>query len=65
MLVCCVVEGMLFVLLVEQMIGLLIYGILEDVIVVVKVVNDFSKSNDKLVIKVGLFDGKVMDKVGV
>lgn len=47
------------------MIGLLIYGILEDVIVVVKVVNDFSKSNDKLVIKVGLFDGKVMDKVGV
>ena len=59
------VEGTPFAPLAEQMTGLLIYGISEDAIAAAKVVNDFSKSNDKLVIKAGSFDGKVMDKAGV
>ena len=59
------VEGTPFAPLAEQMTGPLIYGISEDAIAAAKVVNDFSKSNDKLVIKAGAFDGKVMDKAGV
>jgi large subunit ribosomal protein L10 len=47
------------------MTGPLIYGISEDAIAAAKVVNDFSKGNDKLIIKAGSFEGKVMDKAGV
>ncbi len=47
------------------MTGPLIYGISEDAIAAAKVVNDFGKSNDKLVIKAGSYEGKVMDKAGV
>ncbi|WP_186112537.1 50S ribosomal protein L10 [Burkholderia gladioli] len=59
------VEGTPFATLAEQMTGPLIYGISEDAIAAAKVVNDFAKSNDKLIIKAGSFDGKVMDKAGV
>ncbi|MDC6133605.1 50S ribosomal protein L10, partial [Burkholderia gladioli] len=59
------VEGTPFAMLAEQMTGPLIYGISEDAIAAAKVVNDFAKSNDKLIIKAGSFDGKVMDKAGV
>ncbi|KAF1017722.1 MAG: 50S ribosomal protein L10 [Burkholderia sp.] len=59
------VEGTPFAPLAEQMTGPLIYGISEDAIAASKVVNDFAKSNDKLIIKAGSFDGKVMDKAGV
>ncbi|MEX3582166.1 MAG: 50S ribosomal protein L10 [Burkholderia sp.] len=59
------VEGTPFAPLADQMTGPLIYGISEDAIVAAKVVNNFVKSNDKLIIKAGSFDGKVMDKAGV
>src|ERR1700736_5211116 len=59
------VEGTPFAPLAEQMTGPLIYGISEDAIAAAKVVNDFSKSNDKLIIKAGAFEGSVMDKAGV
>ncbi|WP_186055743.1 50S ribosomal protein L10 [Burkholderia gladioli] len=59
------VEGTPFATLAEQMTGPLIYGISDDAIAAAKVVNDFAKSNDKLIIKAGSFDGKVMDKAGV
>jgi len=59
------VEGTPFAPLAEQMTGPLIYGISEDAIAAAKVVNDFSKSNDKLVIKAGAYEGNVMDKAGV
>ncbi|WP_246796496.1 50S ribosomal protein L10 [Burkholderia perseverans] len=59
------VEGTPFASLAEQMTGPLIYGISEDAIAAAKVVNDFAKTNDKLIIKAGAFDGKVMDKAGV
>ena len=59
------VEGTPFASLAEQMTGPLIYGISEDAVAAAKVVNDFAKSNDKLVIKAGSYEGKVMDKAGV
>jgi large subunit ribosomal protein L10 len=59
------VEGTPFAPLAEQMTGPLIYGISEDAIAAAKVVNDFSKSNDKLIIRAGSYEGKVMDKAGV
>jgi large subunit ribosomal protein L10 len=59
------VEGTPFAPLAEQMTGPLIYGISEDAIAAAKVVNDFGKSNDKLIIKAGSYEGKVMDKAGV
>jgi large subunit ribosomal protein L10 len=59
------VEGTPFASLAEQMTGPLIYGISEDAIAAAKVVNDFGKTNDKLIIKAGSYEGKVMDKAGV
>ena len=56
------VEGTPFAPLAEQMTGPLIYGISEDAIAAAKVVNDFGKSNDKLIIKAGSYEGNVMDK---
>ena len=52
------VEGTPFAPLAEQMTGPLIYGISEDAIAAAKVVNDFGKTNDKLVIKAGSYEGK-------
>lgn len=51
--------------LAEQMTGPLIYGISQDPVAAAKVLNDFSKSNDKLILKAGSYDGSVMDKAGV
>ena len=59
------VEGTPFAPLAEQMTGPLIYSISEDAVAAAKVVNDFAKSNDKLVIKAGNYAGNVMDKAGV
>ena len=59
------VEGTPFAALAEQMTGPLIYGISEDAIAAAKVVNDFGKTNDKLIIKAGSYEGNVMDKAGV
>lgn len=59
------VEGTPFAPLAGQMTGPLIYGISEDAIAAAKVVNDFGKGNDKLVIRAGAYEGKVMDKAGV
>ena len=58
------VEGTPFAPLAEQMTGPLIYGISEDAIAAAKVVNDFGKTNDKLIIKAGSYEGNVMDKAG-
>lgn len=46
--------------LAEHMKGPLIYGISTDPVAVAKVLNDFSKSNDKLVIKAGAMPNQVM-----
>ena len=55
------VEGTPFAELAEQLTGPLIYGISEDAVAPAKVLNDFAKGNDKLVLRAGSYDGKVLD----
>ena len=54
-----------FSVLADQMIGPLIYGISSDPVAAAKVLNDFAKSNEKLVLKAGAYAGKALDKAGV
>lgn len=49
----------------DQMTGPLIYGFSEDAVAAAKVLADFAKSNDKLVIRGGAFGGKALDAGGV
>ncbi|WP_079432641.1 50S ribosomal protein L10 [Zoogloea sp. LCSB751] len=49
----------------DQMIGPLIYSISADPVAAAKVLADFAKTNDKLVLKAGSYAGKVLDKAGV
>lgn len=59
------VAGTPFEVVSTQMAGPLIYGFSSDAIAAARVINDFAKTNDKLVIKAGAFDGKLLDKAGV
>jgi large subunit ribosomal protein L10 len=47
------------------MVGPLIYGFSEDAVAAAKVIADFAKTNDKLVIKGGAYAGKALDVEGV
>ena len=47
------------------MVGPLIYGFSEDAVAAAKVITDFAKGNDKLVIKGGAYAGKALDANGV
>ena len=47
------------------MVGPLIYGFSEDAVAAAKVISDFAKSNDKLVIKGGAFAGKALNADGI
>ncbi len=51
--------------LADQMVGPLIYSISADPVAAAKILNDFAKTNDKLVLKAGSYAGKVLDKAGV
>ncbi|MEZ2738570.1 MULTISPECIES: 50S ribosomal protein L10 [Comamonas] len=55
------VAGSAFEVVADQMTGPLIYGFSEDAIAAAKVVADFAKTNDKLVIRAGAFAGKALD----
>ena len=55
------VTGSVFEVVSSQMTGPLIYGFSTDAIAAAKVVADFAKTNDKLVIRGGAFAGKVLD----
>ena len=59
------VAGTPFEVASESMVGPLIYGFSEDAVAAAKVIADFAKSNDKLVIKAGAYAGKVLDVNGV
>ena len=59
------VEGTQFASLASEMTGPLIYAISEDAVAAAKVINDFSRTNDSLVIKAGNYAGKSLDKAGV
>ena len=47
------------------MVGPLIYGFSEDAVAAAKVIADFAKGNDKLVVKGGAYAGKALDANGV
>ena len=59
------VAGSAFEIVGDQMTGPLIYGFSEDAVAAAKVVADFAKTNDKLVIRGGAFGGKALDVNGV
>ena len=59
------VVGSSFEVAADQMTGPLIYGFSEDAVAAAKVVAEFAKTNDKLVIRAGAFGGKVLDVNGV
>ncbi|NDY91088.1 50S ribosomal protein L10 [Ideonella livida] len=55
------VAGSQFEVAAESMAGPLIYGFSEDAVAAAKVIADFAKTNDKLVIKGGAYAGKALD----
>ena len=57
--------GSQFEVVADQMTGPLIYGFSEDAVAAAKVVADFAKTNDKLVIRGGAYGGKALDVNGV
>ncbi|MDO9090035.1 MAG: 50S ribosomal protein L10 [Burkholderiaceae bacterium] len=59
------VAGSAFEVVADQMTGPLIYGFSTDAVAAAKVVADFAKTNDKLVIRAGALSGKVLDVNGV
>jgi large subunit ribosomal protein L10 len=59
------VVGSSFEVVSDQMTGPLIYGFSTDAVAAAKVVSDFAKTNDKLVIRGGAFGGKSLDVNGV
>jgi len=59
------VAGSAFEVAADQMTGPLIYGFSEDAVAAAKVVAEFAKTNDKLVIRGGVYGGKALDIEGV
>lgn len=59
------VQGTSFEVAGESMAGPLIYGFSEDAVAAAKVLADFAKTNDKLILKAGAYDGKPLDAAGV
>ncbi len=59
------VAGSRFEVVADQMTGPLIYGFSVDAVAAAKVVADFAKTNDKLVIRGGATSGKALDVNGV
>jgi large subunit ribosomal protein L10 len=59
------VAGSAFEVAGDQMTGPLIYGFSEDAVAAAKVMAEFAKTNDKLVIRSGVYAGKSLDENGV
>ncbi len=59
------VAGSGFEVVSDLMTGPLIYGFSEDAVAAARVVADFAKTNDKLVIRGGAYGGKALDMNGV
>lgn len=51
--------------LADQMVGPLVYGISADPVAAAKVLHQFAKADDKIVVKAGSYDGKVLDAAQV
>jgi large subunit ribosomal protein L10 len=59
------VAGSAFEVVADKMTGPLIYGFSTDAVAAAKVVAEFAKTNDKLVIRGGAYGGKALDVNGV
>ncbi len=59
------VAGTPFEVASESMVGPLIYGFSEDAVAAAKVLSDFAKGNDKLIVKGGAYAGKSLNADGV
>jgi large subunit ribosomal protein L10 len=59
------VAGTPFEVAAESMVGPLIYGFSEDAVAAAKVIAEFARTNDKLVVKAGAYAGKALDANGV
>ena len=59
------VAGTPFEGLADQLVGPLMYGISTDPVAAAKLLNEFAKTNDKLIIKAGALPNYVMDVAGV
>jgi len=59
------VAGTPFEVASESMVGPLIYGFSEDAVAAAKVLADFAKGNDKLIVKGGAYAGKSLNADGV
>ena len=59
------VAGTPFEVAAEAMSGPLIYGFSQDAVAAAKVIADFAKTNDKLIVKAGAYAGRALDAEGV
>ena len=59
------VAGTPFEVASASMVGPLIYGFSEDAVAAAKVLSDFAKTNDKLIVKAGAHAGQALDAKGV
>ncbi|MFT3801251.1 MAG: 50S ribosomal protein L10 [Burkholderiaceae bacterium] len=59
------VDGTPYAKLADKMVGPLMYGFSTDPVSAAKVLSDFAKSNDKLVIKAGAMPHSVLDENGI
>ena len=59
------VAGTPFEVAAEAMVGPLFYGFSEDAVAAAKVIADFAKGNDKLIVKAGAYAVKALDANGV
>lgn len=59
------VEGTPFAALADSIVGPLVFGISSDAVSAAKVISNFAKTNDKIVIKAGAMPNQVMDAAGV
>jgi large subunit ribosomal protein L10 len=59
------VAGTPFEVAAASMAGPLIYGFSEDAVAAAKVISDFAKTNEKLIVKAGAHAGKALDAKGV
>jgi large subunit ribosomal protein L10 len=59
------VAGTPFEVASESMVGPLIYGFSEDAVAAAKVLSDFAKGNDKLVVKGGAYAGRMLSADGI
>jgi large subunit ribosomal protein L10 len=59
------VAGTSFAGLADHMVGPLIYSVSADPVAAAKLLSDFAKTNDKLVLKAGSYAGNVLDSAGL